>query len=92
MSCRRARVVDAGADVLARVQTHLMLRRLNQDLQIANAELARHVEKLQERNAELDAVAHTVAHDIKNPLGLLFSYAAVLEEDWSSLPSDRDSA
>lgn len=56
---------------------------------MANAELARHIEELREQNAELDAFAHTVAHDLKNPLSMLFSYAALLEEEWSTLPPDN---
>ena len=50
---------------------------------IENAQL---VEKLQERttelaarNEELDAFAHTVAHDLKSPLGIIMGYSSVLE-------------
>jgi PAS domain S-box-containing protein len=50
---------------------------------IENAQL---VEKLQERttelaarNEELDAFAHTVAHDLKSPLGVIMGYSSVLE-------------
>jgi signal transduction histidine kinase len=35
---------------------------------------------LENRNAELDAFAHTVAHDLKNPLTALIGYSAVLEQ------------
>ena len=35
--------------------------------------------ELQSRNEELDAYAHTVAHDLKNPLGLVVGLAEVLE-------------
>jgi two-component system, sensor histidine kinase and response regulator len=52
-------------EVLARVETHLTLRRLRQ-------ELAQQV-------ADLDAFAHTVAHDLKNPLNILTSYTSLLE-------------
>lgn len=48
-------------EVVARVNTHLTIRRLNQSLQ--------------EQVAELDAFAHTVAHDLKNPLSLVVGYA-----------------
>jgi signal transduction histidine kinase len=34
--------------------------------------------------AELDAFAHTVAHDLKNPLSIVAAHAEVLEEDWST--------
>jgi signal transduction histidine kinase len=48
-------------EVLARVNTHLNLRKLQRQLQTQN-------QQLQKRNMELDAFAHTVAHDLKNPL------------------------
>lgn len=46
-------------EVLARVETHLSLRAMRQ--------------QLQEQNQELEAFAHTVAHDLKNPLSILIS-------------------
>ncbi len=49
--------------------------------------------ELEARNAELDAYAHTVAHDLKNPLGVLMGYAEVLSDDQPSLtPQDRKKA
>ena len=44
-------------EVLARVKAHITLRKQQQ--------------QLQKRNLELDAFAHTVAHDLKNPLGAI---------------------
>ena len=35
-------------------------------------------ERIEDQNAELDAYAHTVAHDIKNPLSIVVSYSALL--------------
>ena len=46
----------------------------------ANAVLKRYAADLEARNAELDAFAHTVAHDLKNPLSNLIGYAEALEE------------
>ena len=43
---------------------------------------------LQARNIELDAFAHTVAHDIKNPLHLMLGHADVLLENYAQLPAD----
>jgi signal transduction histidine kinase/CheY-like chemotaxis protein len=37
------------------------------------------------RNNELDAFAHTVAHDLKNPLTTVISFANLLEEDLAAL-------
>jgi signal transduction histidine kinase len=47
-------------EVLARIQTHLTVRK---------------------QNKELDAFAHTVAHDLQNPLGMIISYTHILLED-----------
>ncbi len=61
-------------EVLARVETHLALRDMQRQLQHAN-------EKLQKQVQELDAFAHTVAHDLKNPLGGIIGYVDILLED-----------
>jgi len=66
-------------EVLARVRTHLALRDLTR-------QLSQQLAELQERNAELDAFAHTVAHDIKGPLSMLVGYAELLEQDYQNMP------
>ncbi len=46
-------------------------------------------EQLIERDkliAELDAFAHTVAHDLRSPIGIVTSYADLLQKEWSTLP------
>ncbi len=62
-------------EVLARVKTHLALRRLQRDLQ--------------RQVAELKAFAHTVAHDLKNPLAMCVGYAEALQDESIEL-SDED--
>jgi signal transduction histidine kinase len=42
--------------------------------------------ELQTRNEELDAFAHTVAHDLKSPLGIMANYAELLLDDFGDLP------
>ena len=43
------------------------------------------------RNEELDAFAHTVAHDLKGPLALLIGYSSVLSETHKTLSeSEKD--
>ena len=44
----------------------------------AEAILQRRTAALEVRNAELDAFAHTVAHDLKNPLTAMLGYASML--------------
>ena len=51
--------------------------------------LRQHTLELQAHNEELDAYAHTVAHDLKNPLNLIAGYADVLEQDYAVLPDDE---
>ena len=62
-------------EVLARVETHLTIHTLQkqlenrvEDLQTLTSDLVITNEALQASNDELNAFAHTVAHDLKNPL------------------------
>ena len=48
--------------------------------------LRRQTIELQARNEELDAFAHTAAHDLKGPLGYMVGFAKVLEQDYAELP------
>ncbi len=40
-------------------------------------DLNRYVQTLEERNRELDAYSHTVAHDLKAPLSVIFTYTGL---------------
>lgn len=48
------------------------------DLRRSNAEL-------QERNEELDAFAHTVAHDLKTPMGVIAGFSELLQESYAAM-------
>lgn len=64
-------------EVLARVNTHLTIRKLQKELEA--------------QNLELDAFAHTVAHDLKNPLNAVMGFADLLAEVVSEkLDSDEE--
>jgi two-component system sensor histidine kinase/response regulator len=76
-------------EVLARVETHLALRNLQRQLEAANVELARRLEEVEKRNEELDAFAHTVAHDLKNPLSAIIGYSTMLQERRAGLPPEQ---
>jgi signal transduction histidine kinase len=52
-------------------------------------ELRRQAEELQTRNEELDAFAHTVAHDLKGPTGLIIGFAETLEERHSLISPEE---
>lgn len=49
-------------------------------------DLRQHRDQLQARNEELDAFAHTVAHDLKNPLTLVVGFADMLRDLFPSMP------
>ena len=72
-------------EIIARVEAHVRLRRLQRELEEANTELGRQLAavnalntEMQARNEELDAFAHTVAHDLRNPLNVILGYAELL--------------
>lgn len=53
--------------------------------------LNRQTEELRLRNEELDAFAHTVAHDLKTPLSVIAGYADMLRENFEFLhPEEAD--
>lgn len=62
-------------EVLARIRSHLAVRRMQEDLLSQN-------ERLAEQNEALDAYARTVAHDLKNPLNLIVNFARFVQDDY----------
>ena len=52
-------------------------------------ELRQYAAELEAQNAELDAFAHTVAHDLKSPLGIIIGYANLLEQEYADLSPDE---
>jgi PAS domain S-box-containing protein len=46
------------------------------------------ITKRKQAEEALDAFAHTVAHDLRNPLNLVIGYAEVLEQDWGTLDQE----
>ncbi len=51
-------------------------------------ELRQYAVGLERQNAELDAFAHTVAHDLRNPLSGLTAYSTMLETEGANMPMD----
>jgi signal transduction histidine kinase len=45
-------------------------------------------DELQTRNEELDAFAHTVAHDLKGPIGVIIGFSEALEENLEAIPPE----
>ena len=51
--------------------------------------VAERTSELAAQNAELDAFAHTVAHDLKNPIGVIIGFANILDKELARLsPQD----
>lgn len=71
----------AGA-AINKVQLYEKLRETNNLLQHQASDLA-------VRNADLDAFAHSVAHDLKNPLTSIMGYAEVLIDDYDLLSDEE---
>ncbi len=76
-------------EVLARVETHLALHTLQRQLAAANAELQESNAELKASNADLHAFAHTVAHDLKSPLGVILGYSVLLELDLAQMSPEE---
>ncbi len=55
----------------------------------AQMALQEHARELEASNAELDAFAHTVAHDLKNPLTSLLGFAQLLQEYGENWPPEK---
>jgi PAS domain S-box-containing protein len=55
----------------------------------AEEALRQRTNELQARNEELDAFAHTVAHDLKNPLSIVVGFAESLEDTFSSMAEEE---
>ncbi len=54
-----------------------------------NAALREYAHELEISNAELNAFAHTVAHDLKNPLTVAIGYSSLLETRLTALPQQE---
>ncbi|ACY14720.1 hybrid sensor histidine kinase/response regulator [Haliangium ochraceum] len=67
-------------EVLARINAHVSLRRLQTELEERNLLLEGKRRELEERNEELDAFSHMVAHDLRNALVRVVGFADLLLE------------
>lgn len=77
-------------EVLARVNAHIALRKLQSELRQQNTLLEQRRQELEERNEELDAFSHMVAHDLRNALNKVLGYAEILLEQPVSSWADQD--
>ncbi len=59
------------------------------ELAAANTHLQEYATALEARNSELDAFAHTVAHDLKTPLTSLIGFSSLLEKRFERMPPEK---
>lgn len=60
--------------------------------QQAQAEIKRIAQELEIKNRELDAFAHTVAHDLHNPLGMVVAYLSLLKNEFDTSAATTDTS
>lgn len=51
-------------------------------------QMRQYASDLETQNAELDAFAHTVAHDLKTPMAVITGYGSMLKHSWPQLPEE----
>jgi PAS domain S-box-containing protein len=66
----------------------IVFRDVTERMQAQEA-LSLHATELQARNEELDAFAHTVAHDLKNPVNLIVGFSEVLRTDYATMEDEE---
>jgi two-component system sensor histidine kinase/response regulator len=69
-------------EIEARKQTEAALARERDRLRY-------YVAELEARNEDLDAFAHMVAHDLKNPLGVILGFAGLFTEYYATLTEEE---
>jgi signal transduction histidine kinase len=69
------------------LQEEIVYRKQTQEhLQKTTQDLVKRTQELEQRNLELDAFAHTVAHDLKNPLGGIMGFCDLLLDECTTMP------
>ncbi len=79
-------IMSAIRDVTAQKNVQSALREAHEHLE---AKVKERTAELEARNAELNAFAHTVAHDLKNPLTIMVGMADTLRSYHASLSTEE---
>ncbi len=82
----RVRGLESGADVFLSkpFDPTELAAQVSSMLRIRNAEKI-----FKKSNEELDAFAHTVAHDLRTPLGSIVGFANILRENYQNMSGDE---
>ncbi len=75
-------------EVKARVNAHMMIRKLQQRLQAQNALLEKQKEELSQLNTSKDKFFSIIAHDLRTPLTALLAYTRFAAESLHSFSQD----
>jgi signal transduction histidine kinase len=74
------RTEELQSEIRYRKEIQISLETANITLAQRTVELQKRTQELEQRNLELDAFAHTVAHDLKNPLSGVIGLSEILLE------------
>jgi signal transduction histidine kinase len=76
-------------EVLARVNAHLTIRKLQQQLQMQNMLLQKKNAQLEELNASKDKFFSIIAHDLRSPLSGLLAVSYLLADEFDKCSKDE---
>ena len=74
-------------EVVARVETHLKIRRLQADLEQGNRELQQSNDELRQLQQLRDNLVHMIVHDMSSPLGAMMGFISLCESS-GKIPAD----
>jgi signal transduction histidine kinase len=87
VAIENARLVEALQEAHDELEKRVEER--TAELSTANEALRQHATDLEARNKELDAFAHTVAHDLKGPLHVMLGFARTLPDTWTVISAEE---
>lgn len=73
-------------EVLARVQTHLKLNQLQQEMGQKNLILSHQLQELQRLEGLRDSLVHMIVHDLRSPLAGIVGYLSLMEMFEDQIP------
>lgn len=75
-----AEYIDVGGEryMLLLIKDITAIRRVQEEIEQLNTQLAARAVELEEANRELEAFNYSVAHDLRNPLNLIYGYSQMI--------------
>jgi signal transduction histidine kinase/DNA-binding response OmpR family regulator len=84
--------IEISAMLTLAIQQNRLYNLAQQEIAVrkqAEERLRQYADELEAQNAELDAFAHTVAHDLKNPLTSLIGFSDLVESRFARMSDER---